>query len=418
MPCLEPVKLDRSDRAMVPCGKCAWCRDMRQTDMVGQLMAEAASSKATWFLSLTYKDEPETFVYRHVQLMLKRLRFYLWEKHRCRVRFFACGEIGEKFARKHWHVLLFFDRPIRRPFIKPGDLWEFWPHGWTRIVPIDPGTTLGSKKLKYCAKYLFKQQLGAPSIYETVRARWSTKPVLGYKFLLERAIREVKAGLAPSFQMWFDGARVKRTGGHFFYRMTRRQMRVYAIAYAMASYDRFGDLRAIGLIEGFDLPIDLTGPVHATHRYLARQRALRESMEVEKKCAAAQGVQPEYQEFWDYGDTNYLVSMALGGPPAAVAFIEGWRKILPDQVVFQVVPFSDYHLFDNPPALPVNPDLLPTDDRSWSGLMGEIQSLPWPEPQGVPYIEPQPPADRYYAVRRQDRDKRAREYWASRKGVA
>lgn len=69
-------------------------------------MHEASLHSQNCFVTLTYADEhmPEhgSLVYRDFQLFMKRVR-----KKMGKVRFFMCGEYGEKFLRPHFHACLF-----------------------------------------------------------------------------------------------------------------------------------------------------------------------------------------------------------------------------------------------------------------------------------------------------------------------
>jgi len=70
-------------------------------------MHETKSHNLNLFLTLTYNDEhlPEggTLVKRDLQLFMKRLRKEYGEG----IRFFACGEYGDRNLRPHYHLILF-----------------------------------------------------------------------------------------------------------------------------------------------------------------------------------------------------------------------------------------------------------------------------------------------------------------------
>lgn len=97
---IEPIKL--------PCGKCIGCRLERSRKWAMRCVYEASLHAENSFLTLTYSPEflPEggTLVKRDLQLFMKRLRKTFPGK---RIRYFACGEYGENFARPHYHVILF-----------------------------------------------------------------------------------------------------------------------------------------------------------------------------------------------------------------------------------------------------------------------------------------------------------------------
>lgn len=92
----------------LPCGRCIGCRLERARQWAVRLMHEAKMHEESCFITLTYAPEhlPEggTLSVEHCQLFLKRLRARLAPK---RIRFFLCGEYGEKLERPHYHAILF-----------------------------------------------------------------------------------------------------------------------------------------------------------------------------------------------------------------------------------------------------------------------------------------------------------------------
>lgn len=143
------------ERQPVPCGKCENCVKNRKQMWTGKLVAEAETSMSVAFLTLTYAKEPESFVYRDVQLMLKRYRKHMAAKHRTRVRFFCVGERGDVNGRIHWHLILFFNKTT---WVEPPAMnthWRFWSHGWTQVQNLRPDS-LRTKKIRYCVMYAVK----------------------------------------------------------------------------------------------------------------------------------------------------------------------------------------------------------------------------------------------------------------------
>lgn len=86
-------------------------------------MHEAKMHDENSFITLTYSPEalPKngTLVKRDVQTFFKRLRKSLSPK---KIRFFACGEYGEKLSRPHYHAIIFgHSFPDRLPVSKVSD---------------------------------------------------------------------------------------------------------------------------------------------------------------------------------------------------------------------------------------------------------------------------------------------------------
>lgn len=91
----------------LPCQQCVGCRLDRSLQWAVRCMHEKQLHDSSCFLTCTYEDEhlPEgnTLVVRDHQLFMKRLRKKMGQG----VRFYMCGEYGEKNLRPHYHYLLF-----------------------------------------------------------------------------------------------------------------------------------------------------------------------------------------------------------------------------------------------------------------------------------------------------------------------
>jgi len=99
-------------RLAVPCGQCAGCRIDKVREWSTRIAHEASMHSENVFVTLTYSDDflPDNYSLnlRDYQLFMKRLRKALSPK---KVRFYACGEYGEKQGRPHYHAILFGYRP-------------------------------------------------------------------------------------------------------------------------------------------------------------------------------------------------------------------------------------------------------------------------------------------------------------------
>lgn len=98
----------------VPCGQCVGCRLERSRQWAVRCVHEAACHDDNCFITLTYNDShlpsDEGLHVDHFQRFMKRLR-----KKYGKVRFFHCGEYGDKGGRPHYHACLFgFDFPDRK----------------------------------------------------------------------------------------------------------------------------------------------------------------------------------------------------------------------------------------------------------------------------------------------------------------
>nr|QJB19118.1 MAG: replication initiator protein [Microvirus sp.] len=167
----------------IPCGSCIGCRLERSRQWAIRCLHEASLYDRNCYVTLTYNNESlpkainvetgeiaagfATLYPRHMTLFLKRLR----KEFGSGIRFFQCGEYGERRSRPHHHIILFnFDFPdkvfhsmsdtgfpqYRSAILSDGDdrMEALWPHGHALIG----GVTFESAA--YVARYITKKLLG------------------------------------------------------------------------------------------------------------------------------------------------------------------------------------------------------------------------------------------------------------------
>lgn len=121
------------------------------------------------FITLTYDPENlpplGSLVFEHFQKFMKRLRkavpgvqFDPCGQYRP-IRFFGCGEYGEKSARPHYHAILFncrFDdaRQHDRKLKTSATLQAAWPFGFSSIGTVTP------RSINYVTHYASKKMYG------------------------------------------------------------------------------------------------------------------------------------------------------------------------------------------------------------------------------------------------------------------
>ena len=109
----------------VPCGKCDVCIKARKSKWKNRILFEDNDHEFSSFITLTYEDEnlrfqnPETGEFTHPTLVPEDLRNFLKRIRRAvsptKLRFYACGEYGDRNWRPHYHLALFGYEPCRRP---------------------------------------------------------------------------------------------------------------------------------------------------------------------------------------------------------------------------------------------------------------------------------------------------------------
>lgn len=151
----------------LPCGQCIGCRLERSRQWAIRCMHEASLHDRNCFITLTYAPEhlpPDgSLVKRDFQLFMKKLR----KRYGPNIRYYMCGEYGEKNARPHYHACLFnFDfrdkilwKTVRgnRLFNSPS-LQELWPQGFSTIGDVT------FESAAYVARYITKKQTGRDAL--------------------------------------------------------------------------------------------------------------------------------------------------------------------------------------------------------------------------------------------------------------
>ena len=114
MQCTNPVLIKAKPAwkypggLLVPCGKCLQCRIKRRTEWTLRLTHELDYHEDSSFITLTYQDKylPEncSLVKTDLQKFFKRLRKRIRPR---KIKYFACGEYGEKTYRPHYHAIVY-----------------------------------------------------------------------------------------------------------------------------------------------------------------------------------------------------------------------------------------------------------------------------------------------------------------------
>lgn len=150
----------------LPCGQCIGCRLERSRQWAVRMCHEAQLYDDNCFITLTYSPEnvpPDgSLNIKHFQDFMKRLRSRFPGK---RIRFFHCGEYGERFSRPHYHACLFgFDFPDKvfyRESEAGGRLYtsavleSLWRFGFCPIGDFS------FESAAYVARYVTKKVTGA-----------------------------------------------------------------------------------------------------------------------------------------------------------------------------------------------------------------------------------------------------------------
>lgn len=178
------------------------CRLSRSQDWATRIHHEAQLHERSSFVTLTFRDADLPADYsvsvRDVQLFMKRLR-----KSVHAVRYFACGEYGDRNGRPHYHLIIFgHDFPDRVPWRRTGSgfvidrsasLERLWPHGHCEVG------TVTHQSAAYVARYCTKKVTGDLAAEHYTRVHPMTGQVVQVK--PEFIVMSSRPGIGAA---WFD----------------------------------------------------------------------------------------------------------------------------------------------------------------------------------------------------------------------
>ncbi len=148
----------------VPCGQCSGCRSEKAKEWAARCYHESTLYDNNCFITLTYSPEKlplhGTLIKSDFQKFIKKLRKSVQPK---KIRYFGCGEYGEKLGRPHYHGLIFnhdFDdkklhsvHNDEKLFVSR-TLTDLWGHGHASVGTV----TVASAG--YVARYTMKKITG------------------------------------------------------------------------------------------------------------------------------------------------------------------------------------------------------------------------------------------------------------------
>ena len=207
------------EQVPVPCKMCWQCEENYINDWTGRCLAEAQHATKTLALTLTYRDCEERQVdhahkvlnIKHFQDFMKRLRRNTKQRRGYNVRYLVAGEYGSLRGRAHFHVLLFFYGNAPEIPNQENSHIDEWPHGH-----VFADWSADHKAVRYVAKYALKNfRYDDEDNPDPERQAWfsmSKKPLIGARYIQERALEYVQHGLFPSaFEYVVDGGKPGKT---------------------------------------------------------------------------------------------------------------------------------------------------------------------------------------------------------------
>lgn len=211
----------------IACGQCTGCRLERSRIWAIRCTHEASLYENNCFLTLTYDDDHlpygGTLVMADFQKFMKRLR----KKYGPNIRFFHCGEYGEKLGRPHYHACLFnhdFKDKVHFKTTRNGDklylsdeLNDLWSEDGQMLGHASIGDVT-FESAAYVARYVMKKVTGenAQTHYQHVDSdgvihdrhpeyvTMSRRPGLGQGWL-----SKFKSDVYPSDEIILNGKKLR-----------------------------------------------------------------------------------------------------------------------------------------------------------------------------------------------------------------
>lgn len=150
----------------LPCGQCVGCRLERSRQWAIRCVHEASLYENNCFITLTFNDEnllkrdnPMSLDVRDFQKFMKRLR----KEFGNGIRFYHCGEYGDRYSRPHYHACLFnFTFPDLLLWKEVNGfrlytseiLSRLWPYGYSSVGSVT------FESAAYVARYIMKKITG------------------------------------------------------------------------------------------------------------------------------------------------------------------------------------------------------------------------------------------------------------------
>lgn len=193
MNCFRPYPARVKDKegyrfyGFVSCGSCLACKIQKSSEWAMRLTHEYSQRKKGVFLTLTYNDENlppnEHLVKNDLQKFFKRLRQYLVRrlrnnlmdlpKYSClsvssvekiaqkklsgKLKYFSCGEYGDKNGRPHYHAIILGFSKYDKDFVQ-GVKTSWTKCSWSLLNFDEVFGTVNYDSCRYVADYSFSKQ--------------------------------------------------------------------------------------------------------------------------------------------------------------------------------------------------------------------------------------------------------------------
>lgn len=200
--CTNPVYL-KNQTMFVNCRKCSECKLARAKEWACRLHYELKNHEKACFITLTYDNAhyKRLLDKADLQKFIKRLRSQI---HPVKIKYFACGEYGDRTWRPHFHAIIFgydFADKVKRgkskkgyPLYQSPELAKLWQYGFHTIQDVSLATCV------YTALYTGKSKNQLPKMLKSAPEFNTMSQGLGVDAIIDDYDR-----LKKTDQIWIDG---------------------------------------------------------------------------------------------------------------------------------------------------------------------------------------------------------------------
>ena len=197
----------------VPCGRCIGCRLDYSRMWAIRCVHEASQHAENSFVTLTYNNDhlPSNLSVdkEALQKFFKRLRKNLGGKF---IRYFACGEYGDKLQRPHYHAIIFGHSFLDDRFLhaksnghllyRSPTLEKTWEFGYSLIGEVT------FQSAAYVARYVIKKRKGDDDYIDPKTGKTNKE----YYMIVDKETGEAHFR-EPEFVIMSRGSKKRGTGG-------------------------------------------------------------------------------------------------------------------------------------------------------------------------------------------------------------
>lgn len=142
------------------CGSCIACKINEKRKWTSRILLETLATKHAAWVTLTFdeKNVPDQLSKEHVRKYMRLLRK---QNPGNNYRYFASGELGDRFGRPHYHLIIWNHQPRFNMDSKTGRVFDpviekAWPYGGTMTEDLMLSNSL-EKRAAYIAGYVVKK---------------------------------------------------------------------------------------------------------------------------------------------------------------------------------------------------------------------------------------------------------------------